>query len=399
MQIFGWLRPKINSEFLDLAHIAYGGELYLGLKNHRQKEVNTENTKLQKVTDSLLSQRGNNDFYSYKNLVSGFSANLFENVKTKELVIAYRGTERLGLGENQSDVMALAKDVVSDVKFITSEVDEQFEDSYEFYKLVKAQNPKAKITLTGHSLGGGLVQLAGAKIYSDTKQKVEAYAYNAPGCKHLLEIFGCRPDLNYSFITNYAVMNDWCGMFGENIGKTYLISPIPMNKVETNSLEEVLKNVLFKTHEGIFEYRGKVFKKPDDFNQQEGLSLWYFDENNPVKGIELSEYLNSFAEKFRAMDNISRSVRDTTNDFINEQAVKLASMDIPPNIADQLKKFADGMCVAQTEQHEKFAQMLNNNTINVVSKYLDMTISELTEETLANAKKIVGKLNNNGGVI
>lgn len=393
MQIFDWLKPKINSEFLELAHIAYGGELYLGLNDYCQKEVNIENTKLQKVTDSLLSQRGINEFYSYKNLVSGFSANLFENIKTKELVIAYRGTERIGLGENLSDVMALAKDVASDMRFITSEVDEQFEDAYEFYKLVKAQNPKSKITLTGHSLGGGLVQLAGAKIYSDTKQKVNAYAYNAPGCKHLLEIFGCKPELNYSFITNYAVMNDWCGMFGENIGSTYLIKPIPMNKIETNSPADILKNVLLKTHEGIFEYRGKVYKKPEAFNQQEGLSLWYFDENNPIKDMDsLSEYINAFADKFRALDSISQSVKDTTNDFINEQTAKLASMDIPPYVAEQLKKFADGMCVAQAEQHEKFAQMLNNNTVNMISRFLDMTISELTEETLANAKKVVGKL-------
>ena len=57
-------------------------------------------------------------------------------------------------------------------------------------------------------------------------------------------------------------MNDWCGMFGEKIGETYLIPPIPPQKLEKSLMPDILMNVLLSSHEGIFEYSGKIIKKP-----------------------------------------------------------------------------------------------------------------------------------------
>ena len=98
---------KINKNYLKLSKIIYGGEFYLELNNYKLKEINT--SKFTKTVDSLLKEKGNTDFYSYKNEETGFVANVFEN--ENELVIAYRGTERLGLGENISDINAFIKDV------------------------------------------------------------------------------------------------------------------------------------------------------------------------------------------------------------------------------------------------------------------------------------------------
>ena len=70
---------KINLKFLALAQIAYGGEFFLKLKDYKLKEINTENTVFEKVTDTLLIKKNIDDFYSYKNSDNGFTACVFEN--------------------------------------------------------------------------------------------------------------------------------------------------------------------------------------------------------------------------------------------------------------------------------------------------------------------------------
>ena len=274
---------KIKREYLKLAKIVYGGEFYFELENYRLKEITIPaGSKIKQITDSLLSQNGNNDFYAYKNETTGFVGNLFENIQTKKLVIAYRGTERPGFGENTSDKDALLKDVSTDINLITSNFDMQFKNAWEFYKIVKAQNPKREIVITGQSLGGALAQIVSAKEYTVNRKKVETYTFNSPGCRHLLNIYDCNTKFDYSFITNYSVMNDWCGMFGKHVGKTYLIPPIPISAIESTDSSEVFNNILLTTHEGIFDYTeelmGKVISKPSCFTQTEGLSLWYFDK-------------------------------------------------------------------------------------------------------------------------
>ncbi len=361
---------KINTKLLRLAQTAYGGEFYYGLNEYCLKEINFLSDKFQKVNDTLLAKIGNNKFYSYKNLDSGFVATLFENKKNGNLVIAYRGTERLGLGENFDDIVALTKDMITDSKFITGEIDEQFNDAYNFYKIVKSENQNKKIIIVGHSLGGGLAQLVSAKAYSELKEKVETYSYNAPGCKHLLKVFCCDENLDYSFITNYAVMNDWCGMFGENIGQTYIIPSIPMSEVDINNTTEVLKNILLKSHEGIFEYSGKVYKKPKNFNQQEGLSLWYFDKNNPIKDISISDYIYSLLPMAnpKILENMNQSVSDAAN-----------------SLPEPLKKLADEINIGIQES-------INNNTITLMTRFLESTLSELNETSYNNAINLLKKI-------
>ena len=109
---------KINTDYLKLSQIAYGGEFYYGLRDYRLKNLEVLNTRFEKVSDNLLKKIGNKIFYSYKNEDSGFVAVLFENIKKNEIVIAYRGTERIGLGENSSDIVALGKDIKTDMNLI-----------------------------------------------------------------------------------------------------------------------------------------------------------------------------------------------------------------------------------------------------------------------------------------
>lgn len=375
---------KINTDLLRLSQITYGGEFYYGLRKYRHKELNLLGSNFLKVQDSLLKKIGNTSFYSYKNIDTGFVANLFENIKNKSLVIAYRGTERIGMGENHSDIQALIKDIKADIDLVSGVLDEQFYDAYEFYNIVKEQYPNRKITIVGQSLGGALAQLVGAKIFSETNKKIKTFTYNAPGCKHLLESFGCNLSLNYSFITNYAVMNDWCGMFGEKVGEMYLLPPIPPCTITTNSIPEILQNILLVSHEGIFEYSGRVYKKPNDFNQSEGLALWIFDKNNPMKDFESpSEFVASIMQtnNMPKLDSIGDFIQNKLEEIPNEKFQEISSY-----IQTATAEFV-------ATQKNKIMEVINNNTLNQVTQFLDMTLSQITPETLKTALRVMKKLN------
>lgn len=381
-----FFKKKINKSLLKLSKIAYGGEFYYSLREYALKEIAITNPKFKKTQDSLLKKIGNTSFYSYKNENSGFVATLFEQTKTKEIVIAYRGTERIGLGENYADLTALGKDIKTDINIIAGNPDEQFEDAYDFYLMVKEQCPKTSITLVGQSLGGALAQIVGAKIYNNTGKKIQTYSYNAPGCKHLLEILGCDTGLDYSFITNYSVMNDWCGMFGEKIGTTYLLPPIPSKKTEDASAKDIFENVLLTSHEGIFNYSGKVIQKPKTFNQAEGLSLWYFDLNNPIKDFDSpSEFISTYVSKFNMpqLNSVGKSIQNKIENFLEEQNEKF--QEISSKIPAATIDFLD-------EQKDKITDILTNNTLNQISEFLDNTFSEITIESLENALKTLKSL-------
>lgn len=377
---------KINQEYLKLAQIIYGGEFYLQLKNYKLKEL--QNTKFQKVTDTLMSKQGNNDYFAYKNDETGFVGNVFDN--GKNLVIAYRGTERLGLGENISDIGALLKDVITDVNLMTITFDKQFKDAWDFYKEVKRENPKRKIVIVGQSLGGALAQIVAAKEYTVNRNEVETYTYNAPGCSHLLDTYDCNTKYDYSFITNYSVMNDWCGMFGEHVGKRYLIKPLEIPASTTNTTAEILNNILLATHEGIFNYSektmGKVIKKPSKFNQKEGLSLWYFDKNNPLRDYpNFSDFIKSSIPSIAQIDF-------SKNEFV-QKAQQFLKNNIPDEfqnstVAVAIKSAADDSSMNPNEQIAKIQESFNSDNIftNVI-RVLDSAFAELSLDSLENAKR------------
>ncbi len=381
---------KLKQEYLKLAQIIYGGEFYLELKNYKLKEV--KNTKFEKVIDTLLSKQGNNKFYAYKNHETGFAGNVFDN--GKNLVIAFRGTERLGLGENVSDLNAFLKDVYVDINLMTGNFDKQFKDAWEFFKEVKKENPKRKIVITGQSLGGALSQIVAAKEYTINRQKIETHTFNAPGCSHLLETYDCNLDYNYSFITNYSVMNDWCGMFGEHIGNRYLIKPITIPANKTNKTSEIMNNILLKTHEGIFDYteekNGRVIKKPKDFNQKEGLSLWYFDKNNLInKYPNVNEFVKQNVLLFNFPDVTQNSFMQKTQKFFEE--------NIPDKVQNSsaavaIKSAADNIIANSNEQIEKITEKISNTALSTAIRILDSIFAELSYTNLENANRILNKI-------
>jgi len=82
---------------------------------------------------------------------SGFEAVAFKNQSLNEIVIAFTGT----------DPGDLSGDGIADAALAAGLGSTQLLQAAEYYMEVKAANPNAIITFTGHSLGGGLASLMG----------------------------------------------------------------------------------------------------------------------------------------------------------------------------------------------------------------------------------------------
>ena len=83
----------------------------------------------------------------------------------QEIIIAIRGTDTV-------------QDLPSDYKaFLESKVEKQYRELCGFYENIRRQFPNAKVTFTGHSLGGGLSQLMAIKYRN---HNVQAFGQCAP---------------------------------------------------------------------------------------------------------------------------------------------------------------------------------------------------------------------------
>ncbi|PFM56495.1 hypothetical protein COJ48_28345 [Bacillus cereus] len=173
--------------------------------------------------------------------VTGFDATIFQNEKTKEIVVAYRGTEGSGpLNRSIPDFYTDAKYVAFGANPIQDgekiNLDDksqviavnQFTQAATLMEQVKKeyQDKGVKISATGHSLGGGLSQ------YAASMCDVPAVTYSAPGVYDMLpkEIQKKVDAGEYEGkITNYINPQDSIGggAFREDkkhIGDTYMVN-------------------------------------------------------------------------------------------------------------------------------------------------------------------------------
>ncbi|MGH7963691.1 MAG: lipase family protein, partial [Candidatus Binatia bacterium] len=85
----------------------------------------------------------------------GFTAGAYKNSETGEIVIAYKGTDFLyGTNSGQSNA-----DWLANFGLGIGVGSSQALAAARFYAEIKAANPDANITFTGHSLGGGLASI------------------------------------------------------------------------------------------------------------------------------------------------------------------------------------------------------------------------------------------------
>jgi len=151
---------------------------------------------------------------------NGFSADAYKC--GDQIVIAFRGTA--------PDRVSVFKDAYADTSFATGIPSEAMRNyvsrAVEFVKDVQSQNGGAHITLTGHSLGGGIAELLGQASGYDT------VTFNAPGAAKLADtlhdtlagLSGLSGNSSAS-IQNYRLWGDVISLVGDQIGSVTTIHP------------------------------------------------------------------------------------------------------------------------------------------------------------------------------
>jgi len=104
---------------------------------------------------------------------SGMDAGVFRNRDTNELALVFRGTETCDFPCSFKELEDTARDAIADAAIGIGTVSDQFKDAFRFAQSVIGRYPGVKITVAGHSLGGGLAQAVGSTL------GLETFAFNS----------------------------------------------------------------------------------------------------------------------------------------------------------------------------------------------------------------------------
>ena len=194
--------------------------------------------------------------------MGGFRAASFINKDTKEIVISYCGTDS-------------PMDYPADGAIALHISYWQEWQAERYYKAIAKKYPGYKITLTGHSLGGALVQ------HVVSKYGLRGITFNAPGIRRSKY---AKQTEGKSNIVNYVNMNDPIGCYFTHIGEVryYLPDGIVDGKYKPHS---------DYVGADFSKYKPAVFKDKNgdaaDWGTINALSLFKYDINNKNSILKL----------------------------------------------------------------------------------------------------------------
>ena len=140
------------------------------------------------------------------NSSTGFRAQVYHNEATKEVVIAFAGTDDI-------------RDIKACYDIATGRLPRQFWNTRALYnearnKIMESGVP-AKIAFTGHSLGGALAQ-----YMAIAAKGCSAVSFGGPGVLGALGILKGEYDPGYSYpVMNHVAYGDEFANFGRHVGK------------------------------------------------------------------------------------------------------------------------------------------------------------------------------------
>jgi hypothetical protein len=144
------------------------------------------------------------------NQFTGFRAHVYHNEATKEVVIAFAGTDPADRRDRKAcwDIWR-------------GHLPQQFWNARDLYNQVAVymvrQGMHAKISFTGHSLGGALAQYMAIE-----RKGCPAVSFSGPGVLHALGALRPKYDPGYSYpVVNHVAVGDEFANFGRHVGKVY----------------------------------------------------------------------------------------------------------------------------------------------------------------------------------
>ena len=249
---------------------------------------------------------------------SGFYGAAYQSTETGEIVIAYRGTEPW------SD---LYKDLLTtDGKIAAGAEDQQFVDALAFAKDVQDtyQGLGNEISVTGHSLGGGLAQLA-ADTFGWGGVTFEAPGmgnYSPPADGGMIDSFLQANNLsmgNVGDLTSYTVFGSSISSIpGEHIGTKH---DLITEEGQPDLLGLSVEAGIGPTAATAF-FAGAGYTGVDQLSRHSMGNFIDHLEQAEQEGVLLQQYVDSYmaygAEGYTAPDRtFTETLRDYFNDVFN----------------------------------------------------------------------------------
>jgi hypothetical protein len=195
---------------------------------------------------------------------TGFRAHVYHNESTGEVVIAYAGTHLADRG----DLVAI-NDIAS------GRLPWQFRNAFELYDYVrlyiKNNGVRAKISFTGHSLGGALAQYMAIRA-----KGCSAETFGAPGVLDSLGILRGEYDPLYPYpVVNHVSAGDMIGMHSTHVGRVVRHVIDPSDILIYAALLRIRPLLFFAGYSGLSLHDAERYRHA--LNQREGA----FDPVHP----------------------------------------------------------------------------------------------------------------------
>jgi len=176
------------------------------------------------------------------NPVTGFRAHVYHNKATKEVLIAFAGTDLTDWG----DLSAIGA-------IIAGQLPLQFDNAYALFQKVidtmEARGIKAQISFTGHSLGG-----APAQYMAIAAKGYPAETFGALGILHALGKLDPLYNADYPYpAVNHVAAGDPLGLSGTHLGETKYYALDAVDFIMPVAMPYLIRKLVVA---GLMSYRG-----------------------------------------------------------------------------------------------------------------------------------------------
>ena len=262
---------------------------------------------------------------------TGFKGAIYYNKENNIAVVAFAGTDLPNNLKNTTQLKNVIKDVINDKQMLDSQTPVQLRAAVEFYEWAREHFPKANLILTGHSLGGSLVQLVSAQ--TGTK----GVTFNAFGTGKILENEGYK-NWRHINVDNIGNLTDLVFKinFDKQAGDTYVLDDT-LNKKEIRDVILNSKNIISITDKHPIESMPSLERAakipPVEKQPRKGIiESWMIKKNLDRESLNLyKEYIKQLLEqKYQDLEEIQQEEernkqaeidakrRQAENDYINQ---------------------------------------------------------------------------------